>query len=121
MELLFGNDCRDQLFSVKNRPIYTKIKNSAPTKYNEGSKTENALIADGCIIEGTVENSILFRGVKVGKGACVRNSILFQDTVIGQNVSLNCVITDKNAVIRDGRTLSGHESQPFFIEKGKMI
>ena len=75
----------------------------------------NTLIADGCIIEGSVENSIIFRGVKVGRGSVVRNSILLQDTVVGSGVSLNCVVTDKNAVIRDGRTLSGHETMPFFI------
>lgn len=121
MELL-GDPCdRNQLFGVKRRPIYTKIRNSAPTKYNDTAKVTNSLVADGCVIDGTVENSILFRGVKIGKGAVVRNSILFQDTVTGENAFLNCVITDKNVVIRDGRVLSGHESLPFFIDKGKMI
>ena len=81
----------------------------------------NTLIADGCIIEGSVDNSIIFRGVKVGRGSVVRNSILLQDTVVGSGVSLNCVVTDKNAVIRDGRTLSGHETMPFFIGKGLMV
>ena len=81
----------------------------------------NAIIADGCTIEGRVENSIIFRGVKVGRGSVVRNSILLQDTVIGSGVSLNCVVTDKNAVVRDGRQLSGHETMPFFIGKGIMV
>ena len=73
------------------------------------------------MIEGTVENSILFRGVKVGKNTVIKNSILFQDTYTGSSVNLNCVIADKNVVIRDYRTLSGYESMPFCIEKGKMI
>lgn len=121
MELLGSPENRDMLFGVKNRPIYTKVRNSAPTRYDTGSNVKNSLIADGCIIDGTVENSIIFRGVKVSKGATVKNSILFQDTVIGENVFANCVIADKNVVIRDGRILSGHESLPFFIEKGKLV
>ena len=120
MELL---DCkvRDGLLNVENRPIYTKLRNSAPTVYAEGSKVVNSCIADGCVIEGVVENSIIFRGVKVGKGTVVKNSVLLQDTLTGKNVSLNCVITDKNVVIRDGRVLSGHETMPFFVHKGAMV
>ena len=105
----------------RNRRIFTKLRNSAPTKYTADAKVSNSLIADGCIIEGTVENSILFRGVHVGKGTIVKNSILLQDTYTGDNVSLNCVITDKNVVIRNNRVLSGHESMPFFISKGAMV
>ncbi len=121
MELLSDSKNRDMLFNIKNRPIYTKIRNSAPAKYTDNAKVSNSLIADGCVIDGTVENSILFRGVKVGKGTVVKNSILFQDAVTGENVFLNCVVADKNVVIRDGRILSGHETLPFFIDKGKMI
>ena len=79
------------------------------------------MIADGCIIEGTVENSILFRGVKVGKGSVVKNCILFQDTMTGDGVTLNCVIADKNVTVRDNVVLSGHSTMPLYIEKGKMI
>lgn len=120
MQLLRA-DVRDALFGVAERPVYTKVRNSAPTIYRTGSSVGNTLIADGCIIEGSVENSIIFRGVKVGHGSVVRNSILLQDTVVGSGVSLNCVVTDKNTVIRDGRVLSGHESMPFFIGKGIMV
>ena len=114
---LLSSSARDSLFNVKNRPVYTKIRNSSPTVYEEGSNVRNSLIADGCIIHGTVENSIVFRGVKIGKNTVVKNSIIMQDTLIGENASLNCVITDKDVVIRDGRTLSGHETRPFFIDK----
>ena len=106
---------------MADRQIYTKIRNSAPTKYCGNAKAVNSLIADGCVIEGTVENSIIFRGVKIGKGCVVKNSILLQDTAVGDNVQLNCVITDKNAMIKDGRTLSGHETMPFFIGKGMIV
>lgn len=119
--MLLENDIRSSLFGEKNRPILTKVRNSAPTQYADGATVKNSLIADGCVIKGTVENSIIFRGVKIGKGSVVRNSILMQDTITGENVSLNCVISDKNVVIKDSRTLAGHDSLPFFIEKGRII
>ncbi len=118
---LLDTDVRDGLFGDGKMPIYTKLRNSAPTRYAEGSKVVNSYVADGCIIEGTVENSIIFRGVKVGKGTVVKNCVLLQDTFTGNNVSLNCVITDKNAVICDGRTLSGHTTMPFFVPKGVIV
>lgn len=118
MELL-DKEVRDALFGA--RDIYTKVRDSAPSKYLEGAVVKNSLISDGCMIEGTVENCILFRGVKVGKGSVIRNSIVMQDTVIGTGVSLDCVITDKNVVIRDRRKLAGCAELPYFISKGRMI
>lgn len=118
MELLDKN-VRDELFGA--RDIYTKVRDSAPSKYGFNSLVKNSLVSDGCVVEGTVENCILFRGVKVGKGCVLKNSIIMQDTVIGDGVKLNCVITDKNVVIRDNRVLSGCEVQPYFLAKGTMI
>ena len=118
---LLTQEAREGLFGAKNRPVLTKVRNSAPTKYVEGSSVKNSLIADGCVIEGTVENCILFRGVTVGRGTVVKNSILMQDTYTGSDVTLNCVITDKNAVIRDGRNLSGCETMPFFLGKNTHV
>ena len=118
MELL-NKDVRSELFA--NRDIYTKVRDSAPSKYIDGAVVKDSLISDGCTIEGTVENSILFRGVKVGKGSVVKNSIIMQDTVIESAVQLDCVITDKNVVIRDRRHLSGCEELPYFVSKGRMI
>jgi glucose-1-phosphate adenylyltransferase len=118
---LLSQEAREGLFSIKNRPVLTKVRNSAPTKYVEGANVTNSLIADGCVIEGTVENCILFRGVTVGRGTVVKNSILMQDTYTGSDVTLNCVITDKNAVIRDGRNLSGCETMPFFLGKNTHV
>ena len=117
---LLDPEVRHGLF-VEDSPIYTKLRNSAPTVYAEGSQVKNSYVADGCVIEGTVENSIIFRGVHIGKGTVVKNSILLQDTYTGDNANLNCVITDKNVVIRNNRVLSGHESMPFFISKGAMV
>ncbi len=118
MELL-SKDVREELFGA--RDIYTKVRDSAPSKYIEGAVVSNSLISDGCTIEGTVENSILFRGVKVGKGSVIKNSIVMQETVIGTGVLLDCVITDKNVVIRDRRHLSGCEALPYFVAKGRML
>ncbi|HOQ13605.1 MAG TPA: glucose-1-phosphate adenylyltransferase subunit GlgD [Bacillota bacterium] len=121
MELISDASVRRELFGVKNRPIYTKIRNSAPTRYIGDASVRNSLVADGCVIEGRVENSMLFRGVRIGKNTTVKNSILFQDTYTGENVSLNCVLTDKDVVIRDNVNLSGHTSMPIYVEKGRMI
>ena len=114
-----NKDIREEVFRQAN--VYTKVKDSAPTKYGDNSVVKNSLIADGCQIEGEVYNSIIFRGVKVGRGTVVKNSILMQNTITGENITLNCVIADKNVVIKDGRTLSGHETHPFFISKGTVI
>ena len=118
---LLESDVREELFEIEERPVFTKVRNSSPTSYSKDAKVSNSIVADGCVIEGEVENCVVFRGVKVGKGTVVRNSILLQDTYVGDNVNLNCVITDKNTVIRDGRNLSGHETMPFYIGKGVMV
>ena len=118
MELL-EKEVRDELFGDRN--IYTKVRDSAPSKYGESAVVKNSLISDGCVIEGVVENSILFRGVKVEKGAVVRNSIIMQDNIIGPRTSLDCVITDKNVVISDSKTLSGCSTLPYFIQKGTRL
>ncbi|MBQ3013332.1 MAG: glucose-1-phosphate adenylyltransferase subunit GlgD [Clostridia bacterium] len=114
---LLEADARERLFGIKNRPVLTKVRNSAPTRYCDGAKVTNSVVAEGCVIEGKVENSIIFRGVHVGKGAVVKNSILFQDSYVCPNAELNCVIADKNVMIKDGRVLSGHKTMPFYIGK----
>jgi glucose-1-phosphate adenylyltransferase len=73
------------------------------------------------VIEGTVENSILFRGVRVGKGAVVKNSILFQDTIISDAATVAYTVCDKNVVLRNNVTISGHSTLPLYIDRGKMV
>lgn len=119
MELM-DIDKRNQLFTADD-PIYTKIRDDAPAKYGLEAKATNSLIADGCIIEGQVENSVLFRGVKVGKGAVVKNCILMQDTVIGGKCEVNYVIADKNVVVCDYRSISGTVDYPVFINKSSVV
>lgn len=121
MQLIENKEMFDSLFGVEERPIFTKVRNSAPTYYSETSKVKDSLIADGCVVEGTVENSILFRGVRVGKGAVVKNSILFQDTIISDHSSVAYTVCDKNVVIRNNVNISGHSTLPLYIDRGKMV
>lgn len=102
-------------------PVYTKIRDDTPTRYTNGSVASNAMVADGCVIEGTIENCILFRGVKVEKGAVVRNCILMQGTVVGQNAQMEYIITDKNVTISARQFLKGSASFPVYINKGKVV
>ena len=78
-------------------------------------------MADGCTIEGTVENSILFRGVSVARGAEVKNCILMQDTTVSRDAVIHHVITDKNVMIMDSRTLMGHDKYPMVIAKDTKV
>ena len=109
----------DALFSPNQ--IYTKIRDDNPTRYTKGAHVKNVMAADGCVIEGEVENSILFRGVKVGKGAKVRNCVLMQDTVIETGAKVEYAITDKNVTISSYKELKGTDSFPVFVEKHKTV
>lgn len=119
MALLEPENAR-KLF-VPKRSIYTKVSDNAPVKYDLDSKVSNSLVADGCIIEGEVENSILFRGVKVGKGAKVKNCILMQGTVVGDNAELNYLITDKNVSICENHILTSSPQYPMYVGKGASV
>lgn len=119
MALLEPENAR-KLF-VPKRSIYTKVSDNAPVKYDLDSKVSNSLIADGCIIEGEVENSVLFRGVKVGKGAKVKNCILMQGTVVGDNAELNYLITDKNVSICENHILKSSPQYPMYVGKGASV
>ena len=92
-----------------------------PAKFTKSAKVTNSLVADGCEIEGEVKNSILFRGVKVARGAVISDSIVFQDTEVGEDTRVHCVIADKSVKILGGRLLSGHSTHPYFIAKGTVI
>lgn len=119
MDLLEPQNCA-QLFTA-DRPVYTKVRDDMPAIYGLGSKVKNSLIADGCIIDGEVENSILFRGVRVEKGAVVKNSILMQGSFVATGSTLNYTIADKSVAITPNKTLSGAENYPVFVGKGIVI
>lgn len=108
----------DALFT---NPVYTKIRDDNPSRYIAGASVKNTMAADGCIIEGEVENSVLFRGVKIGKGAKVKNCILMQDTVVEAGASIEYLITDKKAVISAGKEMKGADSFPVYIGKAQTV
>jgi glucose-1-phosphate adenylyltransferase len=101
--------------------IYTKIKDEPPASYKANANVSNSLIANGCIIEGTVENSILFRGVHIHKGAHVRNSIIMQAGQVFDSAVIDHAVLDKDVVIHAGRTLGGHPLAPYVAGKRKVI
>lgn len=116
---LLDDENLDALFS--GHAIYTKIRDDNPTRYIGDAKASNVMIADGCVIEGEVENSILFRGVKIGKGAKVKNCILMQDTVVEDGVDIEYVITDKKVTITENKHLNGTDSFPVFVAKRQTV
>ncbi len=119
---LLDKDVRNELFGLENdRPVYTKIKDMVPTKYGKDNTVVNSFIADGCVIEGDVKNSILFRGVRVGKGAKIENCILMQNSQVMENCLLENVVFDKNVVLRSGRKLVGQDTYPMVISKNKVV
>jgi len=121
IELATNEEARKSLLGIRERPIYTNVHNTPPVRYGEGASVANSMIADGCVIEGSVENSVLFRGVHIGKGSVIRNSILLGGTYVGKNATLDAVITDKDVLISDGRTLSGCADLPYYIPKKKHL
>jgi len=118
MELL-KPEIWDQLF-LRDRPILTKVKDEPPTRYTKSAVVHNSMIANGASIEGTVENSIIARGVKIAKGAIVRNSIIMQKTQIGSNCVLDHVILDKDVKVESGVKLVGTNENPQILRKGSL-
>ena len=119
MELL-DRKVQEELFNPIH-PIYTKVKDEVPAKYGPASTVKNSLLADGCHIEGRVENSILFRGVTVEKDAVVKNSIVMQGVTIQSGAALDHIILDKGVTILPGRNLVGYESFPIVIRKNQTV
>lgn len=117
---MLNNKVRGQLFN-RERPIYTKTHDSMPAKYAIGSDVSNSLIADGCVIEGTVKNSILFRNVTVKKGAVVENAIIMQNAVIGKNAKVSYAVMDKISAVEDKAELRGTKQKIVLLKKGEKI
>lgn len=117
---LLEDSVRKEMF-WSGLPVYTKVKDEAPTLYNENNQVSNSLISDGCSIMGTVEDSILFRGVTISQHAVIRNCIIMQDVHVSEAVELENVIIDKNCVIRPGIKLLGQPDYPVVIGKGAIV
>ncbi|MDR3364259.1 MAG: glucose-1-phosphate adenylyltransferase subunit GlgD [Clostridiales Family XIII bacterium] len=117
---LLDQKIRNELFPAKHR-IYTKTKDSVPAKYTPSAEVSRSLIASGCIIEGHVENSVLFRDVHIGKGAMIKNSIVLPSAAIAEDAQLEYVILDKNVSVRQRSRLVGSENFPVVIRKGGTV
>jgi len=111
---------RFEIFGKDNN-VYTKVKDQVPTKYNDAAVVRNSIIADGCVIDGTVINSVLFRGVKVKAGTVIKNSIIMENTEINENCALENVILDKDVIIRSDRKLISTENYPIIIGKFNVV
>lgn len=119
MELLNATAAKD-LYNMRH-PIYTKVKDEIASQYGEHANVKNVLMADGCLIDGAVENSIVFRGVTVERGAVVKNSILMQGVAVRSGAVLDHVILDKNVTVNAGRQLTGYEGIPLVFRKNLTI
>lgn len=117
---MLDKDIRDQVF-LQNRPILTKIYDEAPTYYGEDAEVSDSLIADGSRIEGTVENSIIFRGCTIAKDAVIKDSIVLPNSSIGQGVELSYVVTDKGVTVRENRKMMGSATYPVAIAKNATV
>ena len=118
MELINGS--YSKLF-LRERLIYTKVRDYMPAIYGISSDVKNSLVADGCIIKGKVENCILFRGVRIDEDAVVKNSIIMQDSYISTGAKVNCAILDKGVAVKPGRELSGADTYPLYIGKAIVV
>lgn len=104
-----------------DRMIKTKIHDAPPALYAEGSNVRSSLVASGSVIEGSVENSIIFRSVRVEPGAVVKNSVIMEKCVIKAGAQLENVICDKYATVSAGIKIQGTESNPCVLPKGGVI
>ena len=101
--------------------IYTKVRDEVPAYYGEHSEIDDCIVADGCTLEGSASNSVLFRGVRLAEGARVRDSILMQGVVVGAGADLECVIMDKGVVVRPNSVLRGTKEHPLVFKKGEVV
>ena len=117
---LLCKDVREGIFNAQH-PIFTKVRDRVPTYYGEDCEIENSLIADGCILDGEVENSVLFRDVTVCAGAEVENCVIMNDAVIGEGAKLKYAILDKNVTVTPNAKLVGTAKNPIIVKRGETV
>ena len=117
---LLKEEIRNGIF-LKDAPIYTKVIDEAPTYYEAGASASNCIIADGCLMSGKAEDSVIFRKVVTGKDSFIKSSIIMQGAKIGVGARLEYVILDKNVTITDGACLKGTPTNPVIIKKGEIV
>lgn len=117
---ILDKDVRHDLFRG-NHPIYTKVRDRVPSYYGENCHIEHCSVADGCMLDGEVRNSVLFRQVTIGAGSTVEGSLIMNDTSVGENCELKYVILDKNVTVRPGSKLIGTPRNPIIIKRGEIV
>ncbi|MCA9765325.1 MAG: glucose-1-phosphate adenylyltransferase subunit GlgD [Carnobacterium sp.] len=106
---------------TRGNSIITKVKNGAPTFYSKDAKVKNAQFASDCLVEGEVENSLIFRKVTIAKDAKINHSIVMQGSQIGSGSSLEYVILDKGVKIGEGVHLKGTADNVKVIKKNTVV
>ncbi len=117
---LIDKKTRHDMFGY-NHPVFTRVRDRVPSFYGDNCEVENCVVADGCILEGEVENSILFRNVTICEGAEVEDCIIMNDTVVGEGAELKYVILDKDVTVRPGAKLCGTPSNPIIVKRGETV
>ena len=110
----------NELFLARRR-IYTKSADGAPAKYGSNAKVSNSLICSGCEVDGTVENSIIFRGSQIAEGAVIKNSVVMAEGFIAPEAEINNTILDRHVKVYSKAHLSGSSNHPVFIPKGASV
>ncbi len=117
---LTHEEVRRDLFG-SNHPIYTKVRDRVPSYYGEDCEINNCIVADGCMLEGKAEDSVLFRQVTIEKGADVENSVIMNEAVIGAGAEVKYAILDKNVTVRPGAKLIGTQKNPVIVKRGDSV
>jgi glucose-1-phosphate adenylyltransferase len=118
---LLDPEVRNGLFGCPDLAIYTKVRDEVPSSYGEHAEISDCVVADGCVLEGKAERSVLFRGVKIAEGACVQDCVIMQDTVVGPGAFLQYVILDKDVVVRPDAHFVGTKNHPIVVRRGGTV
>jgi len=116
---ILKQEVRRELFYEKGK-VFTKLKDLSPPKLTGTATVSNSLISDGCIIAGSVRNSVIFRNVRIKAGAIVENSVIMQGSVIEEGAVVKNAILDKEVVVREGREVIG-EKEILVLEKRSVV
>lgn len=117
---LIDKDVRHQLFGACH-PVYTRVRDRVPSYYGENSEIDDCTVADGCILEGSAKECVLFRQVELKEGASIEKCVIMNDTVIGENAQLKYAILDKDVTVRPGTMLIGTPQAPIIIRRGETV
>ncbi len=117
---LTDSQVRHDLFG-RNHPVFTKVRDRVPCYYAEGCRVDNCIVADGCVFDGEVSNTVIFRNVTICQSAKVSDCIIMNDTVVGEGSDLRYAILDKDVVVRPGARLHGTPTNPVIIKRGDIV